>query len=72
MRVSFGSLAQQGFPYTVCRPASRQASRQTVHSSAEKIASASFFDGLKKPVLHNVQNGFFTIRFLPETLPVCR
>ncbi|MBR5547210.1 MAG: hypothetical protein IKU70_09575, partial [Clostridia bacterium] len=48
MRVSFGSLAQQGFPYTVCRPASRQASRQTVHSSAEKIASASFFDGLKR------------------------
>jgi hypothetical protein len=48
MCVSFGSLAQQGFPYTVCRPASRQASRQTVQSSAEKIASASFFDGLKK------------------------
>ncbi|MBR5545684.1 MAG: hypothetical protein IKU70_01725, partial [Clostridia bacterium] len=48
MCVSFGSLAQQGFPYTVCRPASRQASRQTVHSSAEKIASASFFDGLNR------------------------
>ncbi|MBR5547851.1 MAG: hypothetical protein IKU70_12865, partial [Clostridia bacterium] len=50
MCVSFGSLAQQGFPYTVCRPASRQASRQTVHSSAEKIASASFFAGLKNTV----------------------
>ncbi|MBR5546347.1 MAG: hypothetical protein IKU70_05140, partial [Clostridia bacterium] len=49
MCVSFGSLAQQGFPYTVCRPASRQASRQTVHSSAVKIASASFSDGLKPP-----------------------
>ncbi|MBR5546977.1 MAG: hypothetical protein IKU70_08340, partial [Clostridia bacterium] len=48
MCVSFGSLAQQGCPYTVCRPASRQASRQTVHSSAEKIASASFFDGLRE------------------------
>ncbi|MBR5547428.1 MAG: hypothetical protein IKU70_10680, partial [Clostridia bacterium] len=39
MCISFGSLAQQGFPYTVCRPASRH----TVHSSAEKIAEGELF-----------------------------
>jgi len=49
MRGGFGSLAQQGFPYAVCRPASRQASRQTVHIFGGKDRAASFFDGLQNP-----------------------
>ncbi|MCI5846447.1 MAG: hypothetical protein MRZ98_02225, partial [Clostridiales bacterium] len=44
--VGFGCLAQQGFPYALCRPASRRRVGKERFPVRKDRPQASFFDGL--------------------------
>ena len=55
--VGFGCLAQQGFPYALCRPASRRRVGKERFPSEKIALRRAFFDGLTRPIA----GGYFQI-----------